>query len=34
MNQKHFSLVCKHKHMLKNGAPPDNLGVMYCLLLT
>ena len=21
MNHKHLSLVCKHKHMLKNGAP-------------
>ena len=24
INQEHLSLVCKHKHMLKHGAPPDN----------
>ena len=24
MNLEHLSLVCKHKHMLKNGAPPNN----------
>ena len=23
MNWKHFSLVCKHKHVLKTGAPPE-----------
>ena len=26
------SLDCKHKHMLKNGAPPDKSGVLYRLL--
>ena len=30
MNQRHFSLVCKHEHMLKNGAPPDKFGVRFC----
>ena len=24
-----FCLIYKHKHMLTNGAPPDNLGVLY-----
>ena len=32
MNQEHI-LVCKQKHMLKSGAPPDNLGFMYRLFL-
>ena len=32
MNQKQFSVFCKHKHMLKKGAPPDNYGVVYPLL--
>ena len=31
MNQKHFSLVCKQKHMLKNGAPPHEFKNMYHL---
>ena len=25
-------LDCKHKHMTKNGAPPDKVGVLYSLL--
>ena len=25
-------LDCKHKHMMKSGAPPDNVRVLYCLL--
>ena len=28
MNQEHISLVCKHKHMLTNGAPPDIFRVL------
>ena len=32
MNNGHLSLVCKHKHMLKKGAPPDNFGALYRLL--
>ena len=26
------SLDCKHKHMLENGAPPDQFGVLYHVL--
>ena len=26
-------LDCKHKHMMKSGAPPDKVGVLHCLLL-
>ena len=26
-----FSFLCKYKHMLKNGAPPDNLEVLFPL---
>ena len=22
---------CKHKHVMKNGAPPDRFGVLHCL---
>ena len=25
-------LDCKHKHMMKSGAPPDKFGVLYRLL--
>ena len=25
-------LNCKHKHMMKSGAPPDQVGVLYRLL--
>ena len=25
-------LDCKHKHIVKSGAPPDKVGVMYPLL--
>ena len=25
-------LDCKHKHMMKNGAPPDKFGVLYCIV--
>ena len=24
-------LDCKHKHMMKSGAPPDKVGVLHCL---
>ena len=24
-------LDCKHKHMMKSGAPPDKFGVLYCM---
>ena len=32
-NQEDLSLVCKHKHMLENGAPLDSMGVLYHVLL-
>ena len=25
-------LDCKHKHMIKSGAPPDNVGVLHHVL--
>ena len=25
-------LECKYKHMMKSGAPPNKVGVLYCLL--
>ena len=25
-------LDCKHKHMMKSGAPPDKVGVLYCMV--
>ena len=25
-------LECKHKHMIKSGAPPDKFGVLYCIV--
>ena len=25
-------LDCKHKHMMKSGAPPDKVRVVYCML--
>ena len=25
-------LDCKHKHMMKSGAPPDKVSVLHCLL--
>ena len=28
MNKTSF-LDCKHKHMMKSGAPPDKFGVLY-----
>ena len=28
-----FFLECKHKHMIKSGAPPDKTGALYSLLL-
>ena len=31
MNRTHFFLGCKHKHMMKSGAPPDKVGVLYCM---
>ena len=33
INEQEASLLdCKHKHMMKCGAPPDKVGVLYCLL--
>ena len=33
MNEQDTSFLdCKHKHMMKRGAPPDQVGVMYPLL--
>ena len=29
--QDTFFLVCKHKNMSGNGAPPDKFSVLYCL---
>ena len=34
MNRKHVSPVCKHNHMFKIRAPPNELGILYCLSLT
>ena len=31
MNRTSF-LDCKHKHMMKRGAPPDKVGVLHRLL--
>ena len=32
-NEQDLSFLdCKHKHMMKSGAPPDKFGVLYCLL--
>ena len=30
--QNTFFLDCKHKHMMKSGAPPDKVGVLHCPL--
>ena len=30
--QDTFFLDCKHKHMMKSGAPPHKVGVLYHLL--
>ena len=27
--QETYFLDCKHKHMMKSGAPPDKFGVLY-----
>ena len=32
--QESSFLDCKHKHMMKSGAPPDKVGVLYHLLPT
>ena len=32
MNRTHHFLECKHKRMMKSGAPPDKLGVLHHLL--
>ena len=32
MNQEDLSPSCKHKHMLKNGAPPDNFRVLFDII--
>ena len=30
INEQDISFVdCKHKHMMKSGAPPDKFGVLY-----
>ena len=34
INGKHHSFDCKHKHMMKEGAPPYNFGILHCLLST
>ena len=33
INRTHLFFDCKHKHMMKSGAPPDKVGVLYRLLL-
>ena len=30
--QDTYFLDCKHKHMMKTGAPPDRFRVLHCLL--
>ena len=32
INTDHLYLVCKHKHMLKSGAPTNTFGTLYYLL--
>ena len=33
INEQDTSLLdCKHKHMMKSGAPPDKIGVLHLLL--
>ena len=33
INEQDTSFVdCKHKHMMKSGAPPDKFGVLYCMV--
>ena len=33
INEQDTSFVyCKHKHMMKSGAPPDKFGVLYLCL--
>ena len=35
INEQNTSFLdCKHKHMMKSGAPPDKIGVLHCLLPT
>ena len=29
----HFPIVCNHKHMVRNGAPPDNLSPFMVVIL-
>ena len=29
--QNTYFLDCKHKHMMKSGAPPDKFGALYCM---
>ena len=29
INEQNRTLNCKHKHMMKRGAPPDKFGVLY-----
>ena len=32
INEQDSFFECKHKHMMKAGAPPDKVGVLYHLL--
>ena len=32
MNRTHLFFDCKHKHMMKSGAPPNKVAVLHCLL--
>ena len=34
MYGEHRILDCKHEHMMKNGAPPGNVGILHCFLPT
>ena len=33
INEQDISFLdCKHKHMMKSGAPPDKFRVLYCMV--
>ena len=33
INEQDISFLdCKHKHIMKSGAPPDKFGVLYCIV--
>ena len=33
INEQDTSVLdCKHKHMMKSGAPPDKVRALYCML--